>query len=205
MRARVQWSVSKPYARAPRRSAWSMAASWGRQACGRPDEAGAAQCLQPARRPAGVPAAGVLPGDTQGVSDLGLGAAGGKQSTNRTSRLPAMPASTSLALGGAGFVEGQPAGSIGDWRIGRRARVLHRADGWIAFRFHARDVDEPGHGTLVQPQFCQLIRQRARSPTAPSRSPSSPSASRPRCSHSARPPTPLRRQTDTSSRKGRIG
>jgi hypothetical protein len=33
-------------------------------------------------------------------------------------------------------------------------------DGWIAFRFHARDVDEPGHGTLVQPQFCQLIRQR---------------------------------------------
>jgi hypothetical protein len=71
-----------------------------------------------------------------------------------------MPGSTSLALGGAGFVEGQPAGSIGDWRIGRRARVLHRADGWIAFRFHARDVDEPGHGTLVQPQFCQLIRQR---------------------------------------------
>jgi hypothetical protein len=38
--------------------------------------------------------------------------------------------------------------------------VLNRADGWIAFRFRARDVDEPGHGTLVQPQFCQLIRQR---------------------------------------------
>jgi hypothetical protein len=28
MRARVQWSVSKPCARAPWRSAWSMAASW---------------------------------------------------------------------------------------------------------------------------------------------------------------------------------
>jgi hypothetical protein len=48
----------------------------------------------------------------------------------------------------------------GGWRIERRASVLNRADGWIAFRFHARDVDEPGHGTLVQPQFCQLIRQR---------------------------------------------
>jgi hypothetical protein len=48
----------------------------------------------------------------------------------------------------------------GDWRIERRARVLNRADGWIAFRFHARDVAEPGHRTLVQPQFCQLNRQR---------------------------------------------
>jgi hypothetical protein len=70
--------------------------------------------------------------------------------------------------------------------------VLNRADGRIAFRFHARDVhlvmrqrergtsvpfrvlvdgeppsddhgldvDEQGHGTLVQPQLYQLIRQR---------------------------------------------
>jgi Thioredoxin like C-terminal domain len=80
----------------------------------------------------------------------------------------------------------------GDWTIERRASVLNRADGRIAFRFHPRDVhlvmrqrergtsvplrvlvdgeppsddhgldvDEQGHGTLVQPQFCQLIRQR---------------------------------------------
>jgi hypothetical protein len=109
----------------------TMAARWGRQACGRPDEAGAAQCLQPARRPAGVPAAGVLPGGTQGVSDLGLGAAGGKQFTNRTSRLPAMPGSTSLALRGAGFVEGQPVGSIGgleDREAGTRAEPSRRVD-----------------------------------------------------------------------------
>jgi Thioredoxin like C-terminal domain len=69
--------------------------------------------------------------------------------------------------------------------------VLNRADGRIAFRFHARDVhlvlrqrerasvpfrvlvdgeppgdahgldvDEQGHGTLVQPRLYQLIRER---------------------------------------------
>ena len=93
MRSRVQWSVWKPCARAPCRSAWSMAASWGRQACGRPDGAGAAQCLQPTC----LPAAGVLSGDARLAGDLGLGAAGGKQYNNRTSRLPAMPGLTSLA------------------------------------------------------------------------------------------------------------
>ena len=50
-----------------------------RQARGRPSGAGAAQRLQPAGAPLGVPAAGVLPGHTQLAGDLGLGAAGGKQ------------------------------------------------------------------------------------------------------------------------------
>jgi thiol-disulfide isomerase/thioredoxin len=79
----------------------------------------------------------------------------------------------------------------GDWTIESRASVLNRADGRIAFRFHARDVhlvmrpqastsvpfrvlvdgeppgdahgldvDEQGHGTLVQPRLYQLIRER---------------------------------------------
>jgi thiol-disulfide isomerase/thioredoxin len=80
----------------------------------------------------------------------------------------------------------------GDWTIERGASVLNRADGRIAFRFHARDVhlvmrqrergtsvpfrvlidgeppgdahgldvDERGHGTLVQPRLYQLIRER---------------------------------------------
>jgi thiol-disulfide isomerase/thioredoxin len=80
----------------------------------------------------------------------------------------------------------------GDWTIERGASVLNRADGRIAFRFHARDVhlvmrqqergtsvpfrvlvdgeppgdahgldvDESGHGTLVQPRLYQLIRER---------------------------------------------
>ncbi len=79
----------------------------------------------------------------------------------------------------------------GDWTVERRASVLNRADGQIAFRFHARDVhlvmrsqtpeatvpfrvlldgarpgadhgldvDEEGHGTLVQPRLYQLVRQ----------------------------------------------
>jgi thiol-disulfide isomerase/thioredoxin len=79
----------------------------------------------------------------------------------------------------------------GDWTIERGASVLNRADGRIAFCFHARDVhlvmrqrertsapfrvlvdgeppgdahgldvDEQGHGTLVQPRLYQLIRER---------------------------------------------
>jgi thiol-disulfide isomerase/thioredoxin len=80
----------------------------------------------------------------------------------------------------------------GDWTIERGASVLNRADGRVAFRFHARDVhlvmrqrepgpalpfrvfvdgdppgdargldvDEHGHGTLVQPRLYQLIRER---------------------------------------------
>jgi thiol-disulfide isomerase/thioredoxin len=80
----------------------------------------------------------------------------------------------------------------GDWTIEAGASVLNRADGGIAFRFHARDVhlvmrqrerdasapfrvlvdgeppgdahgldvDEQGHGTLVQPRLYQLIRER---------------------------------------------
>jgi thiol-disulfide isomerase/thioredoxin len=79
----------------------------------------------------------------------------------------------------------------GEWTIERGAIVLNRADGRIAFRFHARDVhlvmrpqagtsvpfrvlidgeppgdahgldvDEQGHGTLVQPRLYQLIRER---------------------------------------------
>jgi thiol-disulfide isomerase/thioredoxin len=78
----------------------------------------------------------------------------------------------------------------GDWTIASGASVLKRAEGRIAFRFHARDVhlvlraggtpvpfrvlidgepagdahgldvDEQGHGTVVQPRLYQLIRQR---------------------------------------------
>lgn len=49
--------------------------------------------------------------------------------TYRTSRLPAMPGSTSLALRGAGFVEAQPVGSIGGLDDREAASVLNRADG----------------------------------------------------------------------------
>jgi thiol-disulfide isomerase/thioredoxin len=78
----------------------------------------------------------------------------------------------------------------GEWTIERRASVLNRADGRIAFRFHARDVhlvigprvrgasvpfrvlidgeprgdgldvDELGNGTVVQPRLYQLVRER---------------------------------------------
>ena len=50
-----------------------------RQARGVPGGAGAAQRVQPARPPPGVPAADVLAGHTELVGDLGLGAAGGEQ------------------------------------------------------------------------------------------------------------------------------
>jgi thiol-disulfide isomerase/thioredoxin len=80
---------------------------------------------------------------------------------------------------------------VGDWTIEARASVLDRADGGIAFRFHARDVnlvlrrraratpapfrvlvdgeppgdahgadvDEQGHGTLLEPRLYQLVRE----------------------------------------------
>src|SRR5829696_6775476 len=51
------------------------------QARGRPGGTAACQRLQPARLPAGVPSAGVLPGNTQLAGDLGLGVAGGEQRT----------------------------------------------------------------------------------------------------------------------------
>jgi thiol-disulfide isomerase/thioredoxin len=82
----------------------------------------------------------------------------------------------------------------GDWTIERGASVLNRADGRIAFRFHARDVhvvlrarepgtsvpfsvlvdgeppgdahgldvDEQGHGAVIQSRLYQLVRQRGR-------------------------------------------
>ena len=106
----------------------------------------------------------------------------------------------------------------GDWTVERRASVLNGADGRIAFRFHARDVnlvmgprargasvpfrvlvdgeppgdahgldvDEQGNGTLTQQRLYQLVRERGRSTTARSRSRSSPPASRPTASRSAR-------------------
>jgi hypothetical protein len=67
------------------------------------------------------------------------------------------------------------------------------------------DVSEQGHGTLVQPRLYQLIRQRSSITDRTFEITFLPSASRPTCSRWARPPTPLRRQTDTSSRKSRIG
>ena len=80
----------------------------------------------------------------------------------------------------------------GDWTVESRASVLNRANGRIAFRFHARDVhlvlglrqrdtsvpfsvlvdgespgdahgldvDEEGHGTVVQQRLYQLVRER---------------------------------------------
>src|SRR6266545_530992 len=50
-----------------------------RQARVRPGGTAACQRVGPAAAPQGVPAAGVLAGDTKLVGDLGLGAAGGKQ------------------------------------------------------------------------------------------------------------------------------
>ena len=49
------------------------------QARVRPGGAAACQRVQPAGAPQGVPAADVLPGDTQLVGDLSLGVAGGEQ------------------------------------------------------------------------------------------------------------------------------
>jgi hypothetical protein len=49
------------------------------QARSLPGGAGAAQRFQPARLPAGVPAADVLAGHPEHVGDLGLGATGGRQ------------------------------------------------------------------------------------------------------------------------------
>jgi hypothetical protein len=80
----------------------------------------------------------------------------------------------------------------GDWTVERGASVLNRADGRIAFRFHARDlhlvlragvgpvrfrvtldgdapgdshgldVDDQGNGTVSEPRLYQLIRQPGR-------------------------------------------
>ena len=77
----------------------------------------------------------------------------------------------------------------GDWKIDGRATVLNAAGGEIAYRFHSRDVhlvmrgqngsvpfrvhvdgqapgqargldvDEEGHGTLVEPRLYQLVRE----------------------------------------------
>src|SRR5262245_53868810 len=49
------------------------------KARGLPGGAGAAQRVGPTLAPLGVPAAGVLAGDAEGVGDLGLGVAGGEQ------------------------------------------------------------------------------------------------------------------------------
>lgn len=82
-------------------------------------------------------------------------------------------------------------GALREWVVESGASVLSGAEGGIAFRFHARDVnlvlrsgtpgasvpfrvlvdgapagadhgldvDEDGHGTLVQPRLYQLVRQ----------------------------------------------
>jgi hypothetical protein len=97
----------------------------------------------------------------------------------------------------------------GTWMIERRASVLNQADGRIAFRFHAATsiwYATTGARCVRAVARARRWRTSRRRPRARRRrTGSSPPASRPRCSHSARPPTPLRRQTDTSSRKSRIG
>jgi hypothetical protein len=74
------------------------------QAGGVPGGAGAAQCVLPAGAPAGVPAADVLRGDAKLVSDLRLGAAGGKQcaglQTDALERLAVMKTTGVAAVGG---------------------------------------------------------------------------------------------------------
>src|SRR4029453_9516662 len=74
------------------------------QAAGAPVGAGAAQCVLPAGAPAGVPAADVLPGDAELVSDLGLGAAGGKEcaglQTDAFERLAVTKTTGVAAVGG---------------------------------------------------------------------------------------------------------
>ena len=86
-----------------------------RQARGGSGGAGAAQPLQPARLPLGVPAADVLAGDAQLVGDLGSGVAGGKQGTglhaDAFERLAVTQTAGVAAVGGwshAAMLPGQP-------------------------------------------------------------------------------------------------
>jgi hypothetical protein len=74
--------VSNPCTRAPCLSACLTASSWAsdkRGAC--PVGPALRNPSSPRARPLGMPAAGVLAGDTKLVGDLGLGAAGGEQLT----------------------------------------------------------------------------------------------------------------------------
>src|SRR6266545_4671894 len=68
------------------------------------DPAGDGLLVTPAGAPQGVPAAGVLPRDTELVGDLGLGAAGGKQLTGLHTdvfeRLAVTQAAGVVAVGG---------------------------------------------------------------------------------------------------------
>src|SRR5215203_4025777 len=75
MLARVQWSLSNPWAQG-RVDDGTLGV---RQARVRPGGTAACQRVGSTRSPLGVPAAGVLAGDTELVGDLGLGVAGGKQ------------------------------------------------------------------------------------------------------------------------------
>jgi hypothetical protein len=67
------------------------------------------------------------------------------------------------------------------------------------------DVDEPGHGTLVQPQFCQLIRQRGSITDRTFDITFLAPGVEAYVLTFGEPPTRLRRKADTSSRKSRIG
>ena len=85
------------------------------QARGVPGGAGAAQRLQPTRLPLRVPAADILPGHAEGVGDLGLGVAGGKQRAglhaDAFERLAVAQAAGVAAVGGwshTAMLPGQP-------------------------------------------------------------------------------------------------
>ena len=155
MRARVQWSVSKPWARAPWRSAWSMAASWAsdRRGAG-PVGPAAAQRVQPAGAPAGVPAADVLAGDAELVGDLGLGAAGGKQRPGLHAdvfeRLAVAQAAGVAAVGGwshPAMLPGQPRSCHRNWRTSLDLEV--EAHGLFRVRERRVVVATCGDGRLL--------------------------------------------------------
>jgi hypothetical protein len=122
---------------------------------GRP---GAAQRLQPARLPLGVPAADVLPGDAKGAGDLGLGAASGKQRASLHAdsfkRLAVTQAAGVAAVGGrshAAMLPGRP-----DRMSSERAKLFRACclgvdqlggkDGQVALDTHHPD---PAAGRLL--------------------------------------------------------
>src|SRR6266508_2496544 len=93
------------------------------QARGVPGRAGAAQRLQPALAPMGVPAADVLAGHAELVGGLGLGVAGGKQlaglHADAFERLAVARTAGVAAVGGwshTAILPGHPQSCHRDWR-----------------------------------------------------------------------------------------
>src|SRR6266511_1469209 len=124
------------------------------QARGVPGRAGAAQRLQPARAPLGVPAAGVLPGDTELAGDLGLGAAGGEQraglQTDSFERLAVAQTTGVAAVGGwshPAMLPGQPL-IVSPEGAKLFFRGHSRSRGWVVVRRRRIARKRPGDRPL---------------------------------------------------------